>query len=342
MGSVVVKRALHVLSASPGLTVQDLGRPGYLAQGVSCGGAADPLALYEGAALLGQAVELAALELAVAGASFRAEGAMRVALTGADMALRINDQPFPANTAVSVPDGATIQIGAARSGVYGYLHVDGGIATARQLGSRSVHTAAGIGGPLQVGAHVPLGQTHPGPNDVTLTPFPRLGGGTVRVTQGFQTDLFSAETRAQFEAVEFQRDMHGNRQGVRLSATSVSLSTPGGLTVLSETIVPGDIQITGDGAPFVLLADCQTTGGYPRLATVLPSDLPRVAQAAPGDRLRFHMVTLDQAVEAHARYNQDCAALPRQVRPRFRAPEDMSDLLSYQLISGAITGWDED
>ncbi len=109
--------------------------------------------------------------------------------------------------------------------------------------------------------------------------------------------------------------------------------------MVSETIVPGDIQMTGAGTPFVLGPECQTTGGYPRLATVIPSDLPKVLQAAPGAPIRFEFVTREQALAAWRQEVADRQAL--SPRPLIRDPHDISDLLSYQLIDGVTAGGEE-
>jgi allophanate hydrolase len=112
------------------------------------------------------------------------------------------------------------------------------------------------------------------------------------------------------------------------------------LSLVSEIVQPGDIQLTGDGAPYVLLAECQTTGGYPRIGTVLPCDLPVVAQAAPGARLRFRFVAIEEALAASPSEREVLERLRREVRPVVRGAEEMADLLSQQLISGVTAGDD--
>ena len=128
--------------------------------------------------------------------------------------------------------------------------------------------------------------------------------------------------------------------GVRLVCDEPGIHSEVGLSVLSEVIVPGDIQITGDGTPFILLGECQTTGGYPRIGSVLPCDLPRVAQAQPGDLLRCKFVTLDEAIDAELREARHRVSLREHLQPLIRDPHDIRDLLSYQLISGATCGDD--
>ena len=128
--------------------------------------------------------------------------------------------------------------------------------------------------------------------------------------------------------------------GVRLLCDGEGFHSEAGLSVLSEVIVPGDIQITGDGSPFVLLGECQTTGGYPRIGSVLPGDLPRVAQARAGDTLRCQFVTLEEAVEIERREATHRQSLRQKLRPLVRDPHDIADLLSYQLVSGVTAGDD--
>ena len=171
-----------------------------------------------------------------------------------------------------------------------------------------------------------------------LTVEDRFSGGELRVVPSLQTSLFPEEQRVRFGQTAFSRDLRANRMGVKVVPDGPGFGVEGGLSVVSEVICPGDIQITGDGAPFVLLAECQTTGGYPRLATVIPSDLPRIAQAASGAPLRFRFVTLEEAMEAEARYRRMLTELPRRIQPVIRHPADVPDLLSHKLVSGFSNG----
>ncbi|MCR9126945.1 MAG: biotin-dependent carboxyltransferase family protein [Rhodobacteraceae bacterium] len=335
-------RRLIVHRCGPGITVQDMGRPGALAYGLSRGGAADRLALAEGAALLGQPDDLAALELPGSGGEFEIDGAARIALTGAPMKAEMDGAPLAWNACHAVPQGARIRIGGATAGSYGYLHLGGGIATRQVLGSRAAHLTAGIGGTVQPGDRLPLGaDPAPDRHGYVLPADARFDGGTVRIVEGPQTAMFSASEQARFARTAFRRDTRGNRMGVRLLPPEAGFADAEGLSVLSEPIVPGDIQITGDGTPFVLLTECQTTGGYPRIGTVLPADLPRVAQMRPGATLAFewvdHAVALGMETAEHARR----AGLRRMLQRLVRDPAQMRDLLSYQLIDGVTAGHDD-
>lgn len=334
-------RALILHRASPGTSVQDAGRPGHLADGLSRGGAADRLALAEGAALLRQDTACAALEMPGMGGEFEATEDMRIALTGAPMQASIDGVRIVWNSSHALPGGARLSIGAAESGSYGYLHLGGGLAMPRILGARSAHLAAKICVPLAPGTRLPVAPD-PRPGDVgqLLDAPSRFEGGTIRVVPGPQTAFFAEAERARFVAMNFRRDTRGNRMGVRLLSDGEGFHSEAGLSVLSEVITPGDIQITGDGSPFVLLSECQTTGGYPRIGSVLPCDLPRVAQARPGDTLRCTFVTLDEAVAAERRAASHIRTLRNHLRPLVRDPGTMHDLLAYQLISGVTAGDD--
>ncbi len=335
-------RCLHVLEAGPSVTVQDAGRPGYLGEGLSRSGAADALALAEGAALLRQGADLAAVEMAGMGGTFRASHDMRIALTGAPMRADLDGARLTWNASHLLPAGAVLRIGAAEAGTYGYLHLGGGVATPPVLGSRAAHLAAGVGRALQAGDDLPVGGDDGGDVGLTLDPVPRFSGGEVRVTESMQTALFSGETLARFESTEFTRDARANRMGVRMAFDGAPFAAEGQLAILSEVIVPGDIQMTGDGTPFVLLPECQTTGGYPRIGTVIPPDMPRVAQAGPGAALRFRFITQQEGVDILRRHRDALRALPRAVRPLLRDPAQMPDLLSYRLIDGAVSAHDPD
>ncbi|RFP86330.1 biotin-dependent carboxyltransferase [Rhodobacteraceae bacterium 63075] len=331
-------RALKVIRAGPQMSVQDMGRAGYLAFGLSRGGAADRLALWEGAALLGQSEGCAALEMAGMGGTFEATEDMRIALTGAPMAAAIDGAPVAWNASHLLARGAQLSIGAARAGSYGYLHVGGGFDTPVLLGARAAHLVARIGGVVHEGEALPVGEDAGTRTGLTLPEDGRFKGGKVRLVPSVQTGLFSPEERARFAQTVFTRDAKGNRMGARFIPEGAGFASAAGLSVLSEVIVPGDVQITGDGTPFVLLSECQTTGGYPRIGAVIPADLPRVAQAAPGAALTFEFVTLEAAREIEWKEAERRAALGKTAEPLLRDPRDIANLGSYQLVSGVTDG----
>jgi biotin-dependent carboxylase-like uncharacterized protein len=329
---------LKILKAGPNITVQDWGWQGTLSFGLSRGGAADTRALLEAAVLLGHASDCAAIELAGLGGDFVTSVDTIIALTGAPMPATLEGRALVWNASHVMRAGERLSIGAARQGVYGYLSVAGGVVTEARFGSRSTHLTAGIGARLNGGDTVPIGI---GPSELfsqALTPDARFEGGVIRILPSAQTDFFPEETRNRFEATTFIRSPLGNRQGVRLAFEGDPFTMSDQLTLLSEMVVPGDIQMAGDGSPYVLMPDCQTTGGYPRIGTVLPDDLLRVAQAAPGTELRFQFLSHAEALALHQTKEMQLAKLAADVAPLVRDPHDIANLLDYNLISGVVSG----
>lgn len=324
---------LSIVAIGPGASVQDLGRPGWIARGLSRGGAADRLALIEGAILLGQPPDCAALELP-AGGKFSVDAPARIALTGAPCPARLDGRTLPWNASHVLPPGQTLQIGPPRSGAYAYLHVGGGLAVPPALGSRAAHLTIGLGTQPKAGDALPLGDDPGGPTDRVLPSPDRFGGGALRLLPGVHTHLFTEADRARFEAATFTRDPRGNRQGVRLTHDGTPYGIRDQLSLASEIVLPGDVQMTGEGEPYILGPECQTTGGYPRIGTVIPADLPRALQAPPGSQLRFTFTDHAAAEAAHVPEKTLIERLRRELRPLTRDPTQMQDLLSYQLISG--------
>ena len=325
--------------AGPGVTVQDTGRPGFLAQGLSRGGAADRLALEEGAALLGQDPGLAAIEIAGSFLSLEVSANTYIALTGAPMRASQDGAELRWHASHLLPAGARLDL-TSLAGGYSYVHVGGGLAAEVILGARAVHLASGLGAMLNAGARLPVGPYAGRQSGMILTPLDRFDGGLLRVVGTPQTHLFPRSEIERFGCTTFRKDARGNRMGQRLIVDGAGFGLEMGLSILSETIVPGDIQITGDGAPFVLLSECQTTGGYPRIGTVLPCDLPRLVQAKVGADLQFRFVTHEDALAFERAEAVRRAGLRKEIRPMIRDPRDMHDLLSYQLVSGVTSGDD--
>lgn len=333
---------LSIIRADGILTVQDMGRPGHLAQGLSRGGAMDRRALLEAAALLGARAPLAAIEMAGAGGRFSVDAPTRIALTGAPMSATLDGEALRWNATHLVQPGQLLQIGGARAGVYGYLTPAGGIATEPWLESRATHLSIGIGTTLAAGDALPCGDD-PAPERPAhgLAPDSRFEGGTIRVIDGPHTALFDADVLEAFYATAFTRGPRGNRQGVQLAAEA-RFTTDLARGLASDLIGPGDVQMTGDGVPYVLMAECQTVGGYPRIGTVHPADLPIVAQAAPGAILRPRRMPFDEALAAVRSEEAELRDLAGRCAPLVRDPATIHDLLSYQLVSGATAGDDLD
>jgi allophanate hydrolase subunit 2 len=334
---------LFIDSIGPLASLQDTGRPGMIALGLSRGGAMDPVALDEAAALLGLPRPPAAIEMAGLGGMFRSDAPFRFALTGAPMQATIDGRAIAWAASHQLLPGQRLTIGGALGGTWGYLAPAAPILGPRWCDSVSAHVAAGIGRLILSGDRLPLGRD-PTPDRpaMTLTQDDRFSGGPLRLMPGPQTHLFDDATLARFTATDFLRSPHASRQATRLDQTGPPFDTANIMGLISDFTQCGDVQITGGGVPFILMAECQTIGGYPRLGTIIAADLPRAAQALAGATLRFAFVDTDTADRLYTPLTARLAALRRQCRPLTRHPADVPDLLTHQLISGVTTAAPKD
>ena len=326
---------LRVLAAGPLLSVQDPGRPGLRRFGVSAAGPMDPPAMQLANALCHNPDTAAVLEFAGLGGRFHVTRPALVAVTGGDCDLRIDDRPIAAGESHRLMPGETLFIGALRDAVWGYLGIAGGIVSPPVLGARSTHLRSGLGGlggrRLIEGDVLPLGPAADAlPQLRAATPRVSSGAGPVRVVLGPQHQRFAPEVLARLVTESFivsaQRDrMAMVLDGPRLPAIE-------GHDIVSDGTVPGAIQVPGSGQPIVLMAEAQTTGGYPKIATVIGADLARLAQMPTGSALRFAAVTRDQAEEiwiAHCRFLR---GLREGLRPVPDGAPDTAHLLSCDLV----------
>ncbi|MER7273729.1 biotin-dependent carboxyltransferase family protein [Dactylosporangium sp. NPDC000244] len=280
-----MRAELRVEVAGPLTTVQDLGRPGFAHLGVARSGALDRPALELGNRLVGNPPGAAGLEITLGPFAAVATRAGTVALTGAAAPLRVGGRPAPLNAPVAVRAGDHVEVGRAISGLRAYLTVGGGLGPDPVLGSRSTDTLSLLGPPvLRAGDRLPLGAPGCEPAPVDLAPRAVLGGPIVlRIAWGPRADLFTDAGR--LGTGEYTIRSESNRVGTRLDGPALTRADAGELP--SEGIVLGAVQVPADGRPLVFLADHPTTGGYPVVAVVRAADLPLLAQARPGDSVRF-------------------------------------------------------
>lgn len=294
---------------APGLrsTVQDAGRHAHLRAGVPHAGPADPVAFSAAQALVANAPGDAALELVGLPFTFHCDDARLVAVTGREVSLRARDA-LPGWVSVFVRAGQTVTIVGTERTRFAYLAVSGGVATPSLLGSRSAYPPAGFGALLRAGDALPVGAARAGaPAAGRAIAF--AYEGTVGAMAGPHADRFSDEALAAFFGSPFRVSPTSDRQGVRLEGPAVA---PREGEILTCGVIAGAVQVPRGGQPIVLLADHQTTGGYPIVAAVAEADLGRVAQAAPGEELRFERLERDEALRRRAavaallsRYSQD-------------------------------------
>ena len=287
----------------PGLltTVQDAGRKGWARYGVPPSGPLDEVAFTAANVLVGNPPDAAALEITLTGPTLRVRRECLIAVCGATFDLWVGTLPVPTWHAVYVRAGQIVTFGTRRSGARAYFAISGGIALPPFLGSQATYLPGGFGGldgrALRAGDRLPLGDATAGnvvPRAGRVWPVdrrpPYTPQPTLRVVLGPQDDYFTAEGLATFLNSAYQLTPEADRMGVRLQGPPIAHR--GSTGIVSDGVVTGSVQVPPDGQPIVMLADHQTTGGYPKIATVVRADLPLLAQCLPGDQIRFVTVTL--------------------------------------------------
>ncbi len=297
----------------PGLfsTIQDEGRKGYRTYGVPSSGALDPLSFRAANALVGNKLNEACIEIIGGMFRFKALEDIVIAVTGGEAPVRVKGKVEKGWRPIFVEKGSIVDIMAPLRGFIIYLAVAGGISSDFVMGSYSTYTKAKFGGlkgekvkkgdVLNLKAKVnakeawervkdfefPVNKrpSLPSPKDET----------SVRVTLGTHVDLFPKSSIKTFFSEPYEVTPESDRMGYRLKGTPITY--PGGGRVTSFPLIEGFVQVPHDGQPIVLLADAQTVGGYPVIASVIPPDIPLVAHSRPGSRLRFTEVNRDEAEE---------------------------------------------
>lgn len=286
----------------PGLytTVQDKGRYGYQQFGIPISGAMDQFAYRVANLLVGNPEEAAVLEMTVFGPRLEVLAEVDIAVTGADMPITINDEVAKGWTSLRVRPGDVVVLKQVRSGCRAYLAVTGGIDVPMVMGSRSTYVGGKLGGyqgrPLKKGDLLACRPAEPlkAPRKLSPSFIPRYTSEILlRAVPGPQDDYFDEGLRIFFDS-EFKVSTRADRMGYRLEGPVIPHRKGVPQSIISEPSVPGGVQIPPDGQPIILLLE-QTVGGYTKIATVISTDISRVAQAKPGDRIRFEQVDLETA-----------------------------------------------
>jgi antagonist of KipI len=292
-----------IVVTAPGFltTVQDLGRPGRAALGVSASGAADPIALRIGNRLVGNVEHAAALEMTLLGGSFRFEADAVFALTGADGKAHLGDRPVSPWKPAVVRAGETLSCSGFSGGARGYLCVRGGFTVPLVFGSASTHLLSRMGGfegrPLREGDRIRLGDAvssapHDGAVDPSDVPGYRAGA-RFRATEGPQAGWFPSGSQAAVYETEWRVDEACDRMGIRLLGPRIEAET--GRELVTEGVALGAIQLPPSGLPIVLFVEHQTTGGYPKVANVIAADLARLGGLRPRDTVRLEPISFAAA-----------------------------------------------
>ncbi|GGA26561.1 biotin-dependent carboxyltransferase family protein [Paenibacillus physcomitrellae] len=315
---------MSLMIGKPGLltTVQDLGRFGFQKYGVIASGAMDGFALRTANLLVGNPQGAAGLEITMLGPEIWFEHTALISVCGGDLTPQLNGQPFPLWRTVLVPKGSVVTFGRMQLGCRAYLAVAGGIDVPLEINSRSTYLRAGIGGyqgrALRSGDVIPVGKSTPLGSQllgVLVRNEEREAGAVsrwsaasslrpaytvspeVRVIAGEQYKDFTADSRQCFESEVFAVLPESDRMGYRFTGSPLKLEKPA--EMISTAVTFGTVQVPPGGNPIVLMADRQTTGGYPVIAQVASVDLPLLAQVNLGGKVRFRLISLEEAQHLH-------------------------------------------
>ncbi len=336
----------------PGMmtTVQDEGRWDYLAFGMPRAGVMDRYAARMANILCGNSTDKAVLEMTLMGGQYRFEKAGRIAICGAAMEAKINGRPIGLWQALDVQSGDELELGFAVSGCRSYLAIAGGIDVPVVMGSRATYTKAAVGG---VSGRVLK------PGDILQAGEAKLTGAPLalpsewipqytdtielRVMAGPQDDLFEAGALSAMCAGDYKVTNDADRMGYRLEGPQ--LKHLGKADIVSDALCRGAVQVPGNGQPIIMMADCGTTGGYTKIATVIGPDFSRIAQAKPDDVIKFRLCSDEEAVNAlreeSLRYEQLAAQVAnpagQQTRPSVSAGRAMNLVVNGQNYKVEIT-----
>ena len=338
---------LRVLS--PGLltTIQDNGRPGYQHLGIPVGGALDPVSLAAANLLVGNAAGTGALEVAYIGPTFVIDATdAHLSFAGAEARIEIfQDEAAREGTlidsmrSIRLNRGQVVKVGSLRRGALLYIAVEGGFRVEPVFGSQSTSIRGGFGGwqgrALSSDDELPLMQDMASDRVECRLDGLDLGHPRrFRVIAGPQSDYFSERAMAEFFQGEYTIRAGSNRMAMRLDGPPIEHSR--GFNITSDAIAAGSIQIPGDGQPIVLLADRQTTGGYPKIATVISADVPALGRLPIGSKITFEPVSMEEATAARRKFMAEISGIDDMIMPILSQDFDITPrLLGMNLISGA-------
>jgi antagonist of KipI len=295
---------IEVLKPGLATTIQDRGRTGYQQYGIVVSGAMDEFSLQVANLLAGNERSTAGIEVALMGPELLILEDTAIAVCGADLTPKLDGEEIPMWKRVFVKRNQILSFGQPKNGTYAYLAIAGGIDVPPVMGSRSTYMKAELGGvegrALTKGDVLYCREKQSIKREFRLSPelIPTYGSEKkARVIVGPDEKAFYQESLARFLSESYKVTSQSDRMGARLEGPE--LLTKHGADIISAAVLPGTIQVPSNGQPIVLLADRQTTGGYTRIATVISSDLPFVAQTLPGQTLRFQAVTVEEAQALH-------------------------------------------
>tara|TARA_B100000929_G_scaffold184490_1_gene146125 strand:- start:100 stop:1026 length:927 start_codon:yes stop_codon:yes gene_type:complete len=290
---------LSIRILNPGLqtTIQDLGRNGYSHYGVSSSGAADDLSFRLGNLIVGNKENLAAIEMTLLGGDYKFDIDANISLTGSKFDAKIEGESLHFYKNIPIQSGQLLSIGQSLQGSRCYLAVRGGIDINDVLSAKTTHLTSKIGGvdgrSLKKDDVLIIGEEQKLLNPININEMLDINMSKLLIIKGLQSNYISKSTWKIFLNQEYIVSNLSNRMGIRLEGNSLKLDNEN--EIITEGVPLGAIQLPSNGYPIISFVEHQTTGGYPKIANVISSELHKVGQLKPGDKFQFELVSLEEA-----------------------------------------------
>ena len=293
--------SINVLKPGFQSTVQDLGRNGYSHYGISKSGAADDLSIRLGNLIVGNNENAASIEMTLVGGEFKFDIDSTIVLTGSKFAAMIDNKSIPFNEIVKISANQTLSIGQTMEGARCYLAVKGGIDVTNVFSSKTTHLTSKMGGidgrALIKDDQLMIGKSITGVGPIIYNNILDINMSKLLIIKGIQENYISKLTWKKFLNQEYKVSNLSSRMGIRLEGESLNLENNN--EIITEGVPLGAIQLPRSGNPIVSFVEHQTTGGYPKIANVISSEMHKVGQLKPGDKFKFELISLDEAEKLH-------------------------------------------
>lgn len=330
---------LNIIHSGPLNTVQDIGRFGHQRFGVTPAGPMDPISFHAAATLVGNAPTLPQIEIGMGGLAVEVNTPALVGFAGPHVAAKLDGQHLTTSQSLVLMPGQRLFISPTAPAAWAYFTVAGRFEAPCPLGSHASHTRSGLGaGAVQAGTRLPFDSATTNAARIYLLPenaWP-VPPARLRLLPGPQADMFTDDAWAALTGSPFTLSPRSDRMGYRLEGPALTRAIKG--EMVSDGIVTGAIQVPHDGAPILLMADRQTTGGYPKIAVLISADLAFAAQCLPGATLAFTKTTANEAVDALKAEQQLLARLPSKLVAKSTTEALTPEaLLAHNLVGGVIS-----
>jgi len=293
--------SINVLKPGFQSTIQDLGRNGFSHYGISKSGAADDLSIRLGNLIVGNNENAASIEMTLVGGEFKFDIDSTIVLTGSKFAAMIDNKSIPFNEIVKISANQTLSIGQTMEGARCYLAVKGGIDVTNVFSSKTTHLTSKMGGidgrALIKDDQLMIGKSMTGVAPIVYNNILDINMSKLLIIKGIQENYISKLTWKNFLNQEYKVSNLSSRMGIRLEGESLNLENNN--EIITEGVPLGAIQLPRSGNPIISFVEHQTTGGYPKIANVISSEMHKVGQLKPGDKFKFELISLDEAEKLH-------------------------------------------